>query len=42
MDDSIAAWMGTDRQLDLFINFLNKLDPDIKFTTEKEGNKQIL
>lgn len=41
VDDILACFTGTKRQLELFLQYLNNLHPTIKFTLETEQNKQI-
>lgn len=43
IDDIFAIWMGTQTELELFFQFLNKIDNDIKFTTTHlENSLQFL
>jgi hypothetical protein len=41
VDDIICLWTGTNRQLDVFFDYINKIHPKIKFTLEKEENLKI-
>ena len=41
VDDVIACFSGTDRQLNSFLEFINKLHPNIKFTIELESQNSI-
>ena len=41
VDDILVYWIGTDRQLKLFLNFLNKINPKIQFTLEIEEQNKI-
>ena len=41
VDDIICCWLGTQRQLSLFLNFLNSIEPSINFTLEIENNKSL-
>ena len=41
VDDILCCWTGTDRQLNIFLNYLNKLEPSIKFTLEIESNNSL-
>lgn len=36
VDDIFCIWTGTDRQLDVFLKFLNTINKKIQFTLEKE------
>lgn len=42
VDDIIVAFQGTDRQLDIFLNFINDIHPNIKFTVEIENQDKAL
>ena len=41
IDDVIACFSDTDRQLNSFLEFINKLHPNIKFTIELESQNSI-
>ena len=41
VDDIICLYTGSERQLDMFLNFLNSFNSAIKFTIGKENNAQI-
>lgn len=41
VDDILTCFTGTKRQLNIFLNFINNIHPNIKFTMEVEQNKQI-
>ena len=41
VDDIFCAIRGTNRQIDKFLEFLNKLHPNIEFTVEFENNSSI-
>ena len=41
VDDILACFVGSQRQLDLFFNYINNLHPKIKFTLEIEENNSI-
>ena len=41
VDDIICCWIGSNRQLNLFLNFINSLEPSINFTLELDENKSI-
>lgn len=41
MDDVIACFTGTQRQLNLFLNYINSIHPNIKFTVETEKDGKI-
>lgn len=41
VDDVLACFVGTDRQLQTFLNFINNLHRNIKFTLEIEKDKTI-
>lgn len=41
VDDVLACFTGTDRQLTQFLEFINNIHPNIKFTIEKEINNSI-
>ena len=40
VDDILVVWSGSERQINLFNNYLNSINPKIQFTTEI-GNKSI-
>ena len=40
VDDILVVWSGSERQINLFNNYLNSIYPKIQFTTEI-GNKSI-
>lgn len=41
VDDVLACFTGTDRQLKIFCEYINNLHANIKFTTEEETNNSI-
>lgn len=41
VDDVLACFTGTERQLDNFLDFINSIHNNIKFTIEKEHNNSI-
>ena len=41
VDDILAAFVGTQRQLNVFFDFINELHPNINFTMEIESNNSI-
>lgn len=41
VDDVLACFIGTERQLDQFLEFINNIHNNIKFTIEKEINSSI-
>lgn len=41
VDDILVCYTGTDRQLKIFLEYINKLHKNIKFTIEMEQNKSI-
>lgn len=41
VDDILACFTGTDRQLQLFLDYINNIHPNIKFTIEIENNNSI-
>ena len=41
VDDILACFIGTDRQLQTFLNFINNLHSNIEFTLETEQNNSI-
>ncbi|BES87329.1 Hypothetical protein NTJ_00134 [Nesidiocoris tenuis] len=41
VDDSLALWRGSVRELDRFQSFMNSVHPSIKFTTEVEESGSI-
>ena len=41
VDDILAIFLGTRRQLQIFLNFINNLHKNISFTLELEDNNSI-
>lgn len=41
VDDILTCFIGTNRQLSKFLNFINNIHPNIKFTIEEEINNSI-
>lgn len=41
VDDVLTCFVGTTRQLDSFLEYINSLHPNIKFTMEIEENKKL-
>ena len=39
VDDILCYWLGTQRQLNIFLNFLNSIKPSINFTLATNENK---
>ena len=38
-DDCLALWIGTEEKLNLFFEYINSLNPDLKFTMEVGGKE---